>query len=96
MKFSGESFLFLFVVERESGLSTVLLQLGTLDTEVKVPCAENPELSKVLSFKPGVGQSIASHASPAARHSTLLIFTFLVHSLNFFFLQILPPLFYQH
>ena len=31
------------------------------------PSVENPELSKVLPPKPGVGQNIAMHASAAAR-----------------------------
>ena len=35
--------------------------------------AENPELSKVSSFKPGLGQDIAFYASPAARISVFLI-----------------------
>ena len=39
-----------------------------------VPSAENPVLSKVLSFKPGGSQSIAFHASPTARNSTFLIY----------------------
>ena len=38
----------------------------TTDTEIMVPSAENPQLSKVSSFKPGVGQDKALHASPAA------------------------------
>ena len=43
---------------------------------VKIPSADNPELSKVLSSKNGVGQRIALHASPAVRDSTFLISTF--------------------
>ena len=39
-----------------------------MDAEKKVPSAENPEPEKVISFiKPGVGQKIALHASPASR-----------------------------
>ena len=39
-----------------------------------VPSAENPVLSKVLSFKPGGSQSIALHALPTARNSAFLIY----------------------
>ena len=35
--------------------------------------AENPELSNVLTFKPGVGQNIALHASHAARDAAFLV-----------------------
>ena len=43
-----------------------------METETKgpLPSAENPELSKVFSLKPGVGQSIALHASPTAGHES--------------------------
>ena len=51
--------------------------------ELRPPSLVNPELSKVLSSKPSVGQNIASHASSAARNSTVL-FTFPVPSLHFF------------
>ena len=41
------------------GFSRVITQ-GIADTEVKVSSAErNPGLSRVLTFKPGVGQNIA-------------------------------------
>ena len=55
------------------------------DAEDKVPSAENPGLSEVLSFKPGLGHNIAMHASPNARifFSPFLISTFLVHSTSF-------------
>ena len=33
--------------------------VGTPDAETKVPSARMPELSRVLSFMPGVGQRIA-------------------------------------
>ena len=42
---------------------------GTAEAEIKVPSAENPELSAVLSVKPGGGQNIVLHVSPAARNS---------------------------
>ena len=40
----------------------------------------NWQLSKVLSFKPGVGQNTALHALPAARISDFVFSIFLVHS----------------
>ena len=56
--------------------------VGYWDTEIKVPSVENPELTNVLPLRPGVGQSIATHASPAAMNFFLvLISTFPVHSL---------------
>ena len=42
------------------------------DTHVSIPFAESPELSNVPSGKPGVGQNLALHASPAARNSAFL------------------------
>ena len=33
---------------------SLTLQLGTMDVEIKASFAENPQLSKALSFKPGV------------------------------------------
>ena len=47
-------------------------QWGTANAEVKVPSAENPALSKVFSFKPGLDQNIVLHASPAARNLSLI------------------------
>ena len=41
----------------------------TMYTEINVSSAESPNLSCALSFKPGVGQNIASHALPTARKS---------------------------
>ena len=40
---------------------------------MKVPCAENPGLSKVLSLRPGVDQNVALDASPTARNIIILI-----------------------
>ena len=54
--------------------------MDTADAEIRVPSADNPKLSKVLSFEPGVSQNTASQALPAARNSTLLLYTFQVHS----------------
>ena len=39
-----------------------------MDAEIKVLYGEKPELTNVLPFMPGVGQNIATHASPAARN----------------------------
>ena len=48
------------------------LQQGTADAEIKIPSAENPELSEFLPLKPGVAdQNIAMHASHTARNSSL-------------------------
>lgn len=55
--------------------------MGSADAEIKVPSLENPELSQVLSFKPGVraGQIVAWRASAAAKHSVFVISAFLIH-----------------
>ena len=45
----------------------------TAVAEMKVPSSENPELSKVLSVKPGLGQNIALYVSLTARNSTFSI-----------------------
>ena len=43
--------------------------------EIKVPSAENQELSNVFTSKPGVGQNIALHVPPTAcRNSSHLIY----------------------
>ena len=39
-----------------------------------VSSAGNPKLRNVLPLKPGVGQSIAMHASPAARKVSIVLF----------------------
>ena len=60
-------------------------QWGAADAEIKVPSGENIKSLNVLPFKPGVGQSIAIHATLTARDfSSLLISTLLVHSPAFF------------
>ena len=56
---------------------------GTTDIENKASSAENPELLKIPSFKPRIGQNIASHALPTGRNSVFLISTFLAHSTSF-------------
>ena len=64
-----------------------LPQWGTVDTEIKVPYVENPELTNALPLKSGEGQYVALHALPTARNYFLvLISTFLVHSPSFFLL----------
>ena len=55
--------------------STCNLQQGTADAEIKAPSVENPELTNVLPQKPGVGQNIATHASPTARKFFLVMLT---------------------
>ena len=47
-------------------------QGDTAGAETEVHFEENPELSKSLSFKPGLGQNITYHASPTARNSGFL------------------------
>ena len=54
---------------------TIYPQWGTADAQIKVPSAENLELSCVLALKPGVGQNIAMHASPTARSFLLVLIT---------------------
>ena len=44
------------------------MQWGTADAEHKAPSAKNPALYHVLSLKLKVGQNMAMHASPTARH----------------------------
>ena len=63
--------------------SVVSLQLGTVGTEIKVSSVENPELTNVLPLKPGLGQKIATHASPTTRNF-FLNFCLLVCSASFF------------
>ena len=46
---------------------------------MKVSSAENPEVSKVLSFEPDVGQNIALCALPTARNSAFTVAIFLGH-----------------
>ena len=55
------------------------LQWSTTDIEIKGPSAENPELSKIPSFKP----RIQLHALPAASNSAFLISACLIHSASF-------------
>ena len=45
-----------------------------MDADIMVPSVENPELTKALPLKPGVGQNIAVHAVPAARNFFLPTF----------------------
>ena len=44
-----------------------------MGAEIKVPCVEDPELWNFLPLKPGVGQSIALHASPTARKVSIVL-----------------------
>ena len=52
---------------------------GTMYAEIKTSCAENPELSEVLSFGALADQKIAWYVSPAARNSAFLISAFPSH-----------------
>ena len=54
------------------------LQWDTANVQIKASAAEIPKASPVL--KPGVGQTIALHASPGARNVPFLMSTFLVLS----------------
>ena len=47
---------------------------GTTDAEIEIPSAETLELSKVLTFRPEVGQNRALHTLPVARNSPLFNF----------------------
>ena len=68
--------------------------LHCADAEIKVPSAEIPELSRVLSFKLGVGQNVAFHALPTARNCAFLIFAFSFHSTFLFFSLFSPQIIY--
>ena len=61
------------------GPVSVLPRSGVLTAhaDTTVPSAENPELSKGLSFKPEVGRIIALHASPAAANSVFFFLKFI-------------------
>lgn len=60
-----------------------------------VPSSDDPELFKVLSFKPGVDRNVALRAPPTAEYSVFLISAFLVRSTPFLanFLQHVPSYF---
>ena len=50
-------------------------QRGTASAEIKVPCVENAELSKVRPMlEPGVGQDMALHAPLTAMNFSLTTF----------------------
>lgn len=66
-----------------SFFSFLVLILGTVNVEIKVPSAEPPELSKVLSSKCGVGQNVPLRVSPTACNSLFLISALRVHSSTF-------------
>ena len=51
--------------------------------KLRSPIAEISELWKVASFKPGGGQNIAFHASPAARNYGFVISVLVAHSASF-------------
>ena len=84
----------LFACSKSMFLSIVLFRRwDTADTEINVHFADNPEPSKVVSPKPGVGQSIVMNASSTERSSAFLMSVFNVaDSLNFITLQSSPKI----
>ena len=59
----------------------LLPQWGTVDAEIKVSSAENPELTNVLPIKRGLGRNISLHVLPTLRNFFVgLISMFPVHS----------------
>ena len=60
-----------FAVLHEQRINYLALVLGTVEPEINLTSAENPDLSKVLSSKLGLGQNTALHASIPARKSAL-------------------------
>lgn len=64
------------------------------DAEIEILSIENPELTNVLPLEPGVGENIATHASPIAEDFfpvLILIdisgpFTFISFKSSFYFL----------
>ena len=61
--------------------------LWTYELRPPPPPADNPQLSKALALRPGVGQTIALYALLAARKSAL-VSAFPLHSTFFFFFSI--------
>ena len=53
-----------------------------MNTEL-VPTAENPDVRRILSDKPGVDQNIAFHALSATKNSVCFISALLVIQLHF-------------
>ena len=67
-----------------------------MNAEIKSTSGKSSELSKMLSFKPGVGQNIALCASPAVRNPAALIFAFsIIFVLHNFYSDLLYPNFLQ-
>ena len=56
------------------------MQWDAVNAGIKIALLTNQIYQCFVHFKPGVSQNIALHASPIARNSTLLIFTFLISS----------------
>ena len=67
----------------DGGMLTEHDTLWLVPAEIKIFSVENLELSMVVLLKHGVGQTIATHASPAARKASLSISTFPVRSVSF-------------
>ena len=73
----------------------VCLQWHTVGAEIKVPYVENPELWNFLPLKPGVGQSIAMHASATARKVAIVLSDTCLPSPFTRFSRIVSPYFFK-
>ena len=75
----------------------VCMQWHTVGAEIKVPYVENPELWNVLPLKPGVGHSIAMHASPTARKVSIVLSDNICHPSPFtMFSKIVSAYFFRN
>ena len=79
----------MFDTNRTSNHPQTSQQRGTADADIQVRSVENPELTNVLSLKPGVGQIIAMHASPTAR-TVVLVCLLPPRSINLIFFTSSP------
>ena len=66
-----------------------------MGAEIKVPYVENPELWNFLPLKPGVGQSIAMHASLTARKVSIVLSDICLPSPFTMFSKIVSPYFFK-
>ena len=73
----------------------VCLQWHTVGAKIKVPYVEKPELWNCLPLKPGVGQSIAMHASPTARKVSIDLSDICLPSPFTMFSRIVSPYFFK-
>ena len=66
-----------------------------MESKIRVPTVKHPELSKILSYEPGVGQNIALQPSPAAQNSACPVhgpFSISVKQIVFMTSTLLPTL----